>query len=213
MRRPVSSARCWGRSRRASRCRIWWPAGSAAEGSDAWRLRPARLDRGVNILTVNLLFGTLVFWIAARVYVLPRLRELGPRAVLLPILLLHGLRYLGLMFLAEGATYPGMPPEFARQAAFGDLLAAILAVASIPAVLTGSSAARILVLAFNVEGSVDLITAIVMANVYRVDPYLGPAYWIPAVWVPALLVTHYVTFLVLWNHWNPAAWKRGVLAS
>jgi hypothetical protein len=157
----------------------------------------------VNILTVNLLFSTLVFWIAARIYVLPRLRELRPQTVLLPILLLHGLRNLGLMFLAPGATYPGMPPQFARPAAFGDLLAAVLAVIAIPAVVTGSSVARFLVLAFN------LLAAIALANVYRVAAYMGPAYWIPAFWVPALLVTHYVTFVVLWNHWNPAAWKAG----
>jgi len=31
---------------------------------------------------------------------------------------------------------------------------------------------------------------------------MGPAYWIPAFWVPALLVTHYITFLVLVRgHW------------
>ena len=162
----------------------------------------------MNILTANLLFSTLVFWIAAKIYVLPRLKELKPRVVLLPILLLHGLRHLGLMFLAQGATYPGMPVEFAWPAAFGDLLAAVLAVLAIPAVATGSSAARMLVLAFNVEGTVDLIAAIVRANIYRVAPHMGPAYWIPAFWVPALLVTHYVTFLVLWNHWNAADWKR-----
>ena len=162
----------------------------------------------MNLLTANLLFSTLVFWIAARIYVLPRLKELRPQVVLLPILLLHGLRHLGLMFLAQGATYPGMPVEFARPAAYGDLVAAVLAVVAIPAVVTGSGAARMLVLAFNVEGAVDLITAIVLANINRVEPYMGPAYWIPAFWVPALLVTHYVTFLVLLHHWNAATWTR-----
>lgn len=56
----------------------------------------------MNILTINLLFSTFVFWIAARIYVLPRLPELSPRTVLLPILLLHSFRHLGLMFLAPG---------------------------------------------------------------------------------------------------------------
>jgi hypothetical protein len=167
------------------------------------------LEAIVNALTLNLLFSTFVFWIAARIYVLPRLKELRPRAVLLPILLLHGLRHLGLMFLSQGATYPGMPPEFARPAAFGDLLAAALAVLAIPAVATGSSSARWLVLFFNLEGTVDLVTAIVLANLNQVEPYMGPAYWIPAFWVPTLLVTHYITFLVLWNHWSQAALWRG----
>ena len=43
----------------------------------------------MNVLTVNLLFSTLIFGIAAKLYVLPRLPELRPRAVLLPILLLR----------------------------------------------------------------------------------------------------------------------------
>jgi hypothetical protein len=63
----------------------------------------------VNILTVNLLFSTLVFWVAARIYVLPKLDTLEPQTVLLPILLLHSFRHLGLMFLAPGATYAGIP--------------------------------------------------------------------------------------------------------
>jgi hypothetical protein len=166
------------------------------------------VEFGVNILTVNLLFSTLVFGIAARIYVLPNLKEVRPQVVLLPILLLHGLRHLGLMFLAPGATDAGMPVAFARPAAFGDLLAAIMAVLAIPAVVTGSGAARVLVLVFNLEGTIDLVNAIVLANMHDASPYMGSEYWIPSFWVPALLVTHYITFLVLWRHWNAAAWKR-----
>ena len=151
----------------------------------------------MNILTVNLLFSTLVFWIAAKLYLLPKLDELEPRTVLLPILLLHGLRHLGLMFLAPGAIYAGIPPQFTYPAAFGDLLAAILALIAIPAVATRARSARLLVWVFNIEGTVDLIIAIVLAIAYDAAPLMGPAYWIPAFWVPALLVTHYITFIVL----------------
>jgi len=31
---------------------------------------------------------------------------------------------------------------------------------------------------------------------------MGPAYWIPAFWVPALLVTHYITFIILGKYWT-----------
>ena len=159
----------------------------------------------MNILTANLLLSTLIFWIAARLYVLPRLGELPPRTVLLPILLLHSCRHLGLMFLAPGATYAGMPPEFAYPAAFGDLLAAVLAIAAIPAVARQARSARLLVWIFNVEGTVDLLAAIALATVYDASPHMGAAYWIPAFWVPALLVTPYITFLVLRHPWiSPA---------
>ncbi len=156
----------------------------------------------MNILTVNLLFSTLVFWVAARIYVVPKLPELGPRAVLLPILLLHSFRHLGLMFLAPGATYPGIPPQFVYPAAFGDLVAALLALAAIPAVARGARSARPLVWIFNVWGTADLVDAIVLATIYEAAPSMGPAYWIPAFWVPALLVTHYITFVVLLKHWT-----------
>ena len=156
----------------------------------------------MNILTVNLLFSTFVFWVGAKIYLLPRLHELKPQTVLLPILLLHSFRHLGLMFLAPGATYTGIPPQFAYPAAFGDLLAAILALASIPLVAKNLRSGRILVWVFNVAGSLDLLAAIALATVYGASAYMGPAYWIPAFWVPALLVTHYITFIILWKYWT-----------
>jgi hypothetical protein len=151
----------------------------------------------LNILTTNLVLSTLVFWIAARLYLLPKLAQISPRAVLLPILLLHSFRHLGLMFLAPGATYAGIPEQFAYPAAFGDLLAALLALAAIIPVARDARAARPFVWIFNVEGTLDLIVAIALATVYGAASYMGAAYWIPAFWVPALLVTHYLTFVLL----------------
>jgi hypothetical protein len=149
------------------------------------------------ILTLNLIFSTLIFYVAARIYVIPHLGRVRPQAVLIPILLLHSLRHLGLMFLAPGATYAGIPPQFARPAAIGDFITAVLALASIFPVLRQSRAARPLLWAFNVFGTLDLINAMATANIYKAAPFMGPAYWIPAFWVPSLLVTHYVTFLIL----------------
>jgi hypothetical protein len=146
----------------------------------------------INILTVNLILSTVVFWVAARIYVAPNLARWGPQAVLVPILVLHSFRHLGLMFLAPGAVYEGMPAQFAYPAAFGDLLTAALAMA---AILTGTP--RWLVWVFNVVGTVDLLLAITLATVYGAPAFMGPAYWIPAFWVPALLVTHLLTFIIL----------------
>jgi hypothetical protein len=162
----------------------------------------------VGILTVNLVFSTLVFWVAARIYLFPKLQQLNPQVVLLPILLLHSLRHLGLMFITPGATYAGTPPQFAYPAAFGDLLAALLALAAILALVRNASSSRLVVWIFNVEGTVDLIAAITLATIHDAADYMGPAYWIPAFWVPALLVTHYITFVVLLKYWPGAAERR-----
>jgi hypothetical protein len=129
------------------------------------------------------------------------LAEIDPRTVLLPILLLHAMRHLGLMFLAPGAVFPGVPSQFATPAAFGDLLAAVLALIAIPAVAMRARYAKLLVWIFNIEGTLDLIVAISLATIYNAEPFMGPAYWIPAFWVPALLVTHYIVFIVLLRRW------------
>jgi hypothetical protein len=92
----------------------------------------------MNILTVNLVLSTIVFAVAAKLYLIPLLPRLEPRSVVLPILLLHALRHLGLMFLAPGAVFPGIPEQFAYPAAFGDLIAAVLALIAIAAVVRRS---------------------------------------------------------------------------
>jgi hypothetical protein len=155
---------------------------------------PAIFDR---ILPLNVAANTAIFYVAARIYLWPQLSRLRPQQILIPILLLHSTRHLGMMFLTRGATYPGLPPEFAYPAAFGDLITAILALVAIPMVLRGAPLARAAVWVFNVFGTVDLFVAIATATIYNAPVEMGPAYWIPAFWVPLLLVTHYVTFVLL----------------
>ena len=160
---------------------------------------PANFDR---VLPLNLVANTAIFYVAARLYLLPLIPRFRPQQILVPILLLHSTRHLGMMFLARGATYPGLPAEFAYPAAFGDLITAIIAFTAIPLVLRGSRLAKPIVWAFNIFGTVDLLLAITTATIYNAAGAMGPAYWIPAFWVPLLLVTHYVTFVLLRRHWE-----------
>src|SRR4029453_5186818 len=160
---------------------------------------PTIFDR---VLTVNLILNTAIFYVAARLYLLPFVSRGRPQVILVPILLLHSMRHLGLMFLTRGATFPGMPLQFAYPAAFGDLITAVLAVARIPFVLRGSTRAKPGVWIFNIFGTLDLLAAITFATIYNAPVAMGPAYWIPAFWVPLLLVTHYVTFFLLRRRWQ-----------
>jgi len=157
-------------------------------------MRPSASDR---VLVLNLLANTAIFYLAARLYLLPLVPRVPPQQILVPILLLHSMRHLGMMFLTRGATYAGLPSQFALKAAVGDLITAIIAFVAIPLVLSGSDLARPIVWIFNIVGTIDLLLAITTATIYNAPPTMGPAYWIPALWVPLLLVTHYVTFVVL----------------
>jgi hypothetical protein len=154
------------------------------------------------VLPLNLIANTAIFYVAARLYLLPLIPRVRPRQILVPILLLHSTRHLGMMFLTRGATYPGLPLEFAYPAAFGDLITAILAFAAIPLVIRGSRFAKPIVWTFNIFGTIDLLAAITTATIYNAPIAMGPAYWIPAFWVPLLLVTHYVTFVLLSRRWE-----------
>src|SRR6266403_2951466 len=155
---------------------------------------PEIFDR---VIVLNRVANTLIFYVAARLYLLPLIPRVRPQQILIPILLLHSTRHLGMMFLTRGATYPGLAAEFAYPAAFGDLFTAAIALVTIPILLRGSTMARPAVWFFNIVGTIDLLLAIVLATIYDAPSAMGPAYWIPAFWVPLLLVTHYVTFLLL----------------
>ena len=103
--------------------------------------------------------------------------------------------------------------SFAYPAAFGDLLAALLALTAIAAVVRNWKSARLLVWIFAVEGTLDLVAAIALATIHGAHAFMGPAYWIPAFWVPALLVTHYITFVILLEYWKGGLtpWSTGRL--
>jgi hypothetical protein len=154
------------------------------------------------VIVLNLVANTAIFYVAARLYLLPVIPRVSLQLILVPILLFHSMRHLGMMFLTRGATYPGLPSQFAKKAAFGDLLTAILAFVAIPLVLSGSGLAKPAVWIFNIVGTIDLLVAIATATIYNAPPTMGPAYWIPALWVPMLLVTHYVTFILLLRSWK-----------
>lgn len=159
---------------------------------------PGIFDR---VIVLNLVANTAIFYVAARLYLLPLIPRVPLKYILVPILLFHSTRHLGMMFLTRGATYPGLPPQFAYEAGFGDLLTAILAFTAVPLVLSGSGLAKPAVWIFNTVGTIDLIVAITTATIYNAPALMGPAYWIPSLWVPMLLVTHYVIFVLLFRDW------------
>lgn len=102
----------------------------------------------------SIAFGFIAWGMVAQHYILPMTRYLGRADALRPILILHSFRFAGLAFLVPGVVSSDLPPAFAHAAAYGDLLAAILALltlASLPSVL-GVGLAWL----FNLWGTFDL---------------------------------------------------------
>jgi len=134
--------------------------------------------------------------IAAR-YLWPALHK-QPRAnALRPLLLLHSFRFIGLAFLMPGVVSPDLPAGFARPAAYGDLIAAALALLALAGLQSRLGIG--LVWVFNLWGSADLLYAYYLGRVgVGVEPgQLGATYFIPTVVVPLLLITHGLVFRLL----------------
>jgi hypothetical protein len=148
-------------------------------------------------------FGSIAFsaiaWGNVARYVWPALRFRPRSEALRPLLILHTFRFLGMAFLVPGVVSPDLPRAFATAAAFGDLVAAALALLSL---LSLQRAPGVLVAwIFNVWGSVDLVNAFYQANATGLSPgQLGAAYFIPTLIVPLLLITHGLAFRILLQH-------------
>jgi hypothetical protein len=157
------------------------------------------------IMPLSLVLGLVAFGLTAHWYVMPWLQSVSRKRALTPLLLLHSFRYIGLAFLIPGVTAPALDAGFANPAAYGDLLAAVLALVALIAVRLDGSVATPLLWVFNIEGTLDLLNAL-FQGVQRVGVgELGATYFIPTVAVPALLVSHAMMFVVLVRpppHWR-----------
>lgn len=114
-----------------------------------------------------------------------------------PLLLLHSFRHIGLAFLVVGVTAQPLDSRFAEPAAYGDLLAAVLALVALWAVRSNWSVALSLVWLFNIVGALDLLNAVYQGLRFVPNGHLGATHFIPLLIVPALLVTHYLVFGLL----------------
>lgn len=157
-------------------------------------------------LPISIVMGLLTWYLVLRWYIHPVLGKLPLPRALEPLLLLHAFRYIGLMFLVPGVTAASLDPRFAMPAAYGDLVAAGLALAAIAALRAETAWAIGAVWVFNIWGFVDLLNAVGRGLLYTDDGDLGATYWIPAAIVPLLLVTHgYVFWLLLAQRSRSAA--------
>ena len=116
-------------------------------------------------MNIQALFGLsafmsfVAFGLVTQLYIRPRLRILERDDALIPLVVAHTFRLIGLSFLVPGVVSPSLPSASASPTAYGDLVAAILAVAATIALSRRASFAIALVWLFNVWGTTDLLFA------------------------------------------------------
>jgi hypothetical protein len=147
----------------------------------------------------SIALGFIAWGIVAKRYIWPKLRRRPRAEALRPLLILHGFRFIGLAFLVPGVVSADLPSAFAHSAAFGDIIAATLALLSLATLPRGAGV--VIAWIFNLWGSADLLNAFYQANDAGLVPgQLGATYFIPTLVVPLLLITHGLAFRILLQH-------------
>jgi hypothetical protein len=148
---------------------------------------------------LNMLMSFAAFGIVAKLYIWPNLPGMGREAALIALIVPHTFRFVGLSFLFPGVVSPSLPAAFAMPAAYGDLVAAVLAIIAILALKARWAVAISMVWVFNIWGAADLLFAVYQGQIgARIDAgALGAAFFIPTLVVPPLLILHGLVFRVL----------------
>jgi hypothetical protein len=145
---------------------------------------------------ISVAFGFIVWGIVAAQYFWPLLRAQARVDALRALLILHSFRFIGLAFLVPGVVAAELPSAFAVPAAYGDLIAAVLALLALAALRSSFGIA--LAWVFNLWGSADLLYAFYQGNASGLLPgQLAATYFIPTFIVPLLLITHGLVFWIL----------------
>lgn len=157
------------------------------------------------LFALSVLMSLVAFGIVTRLYIWPRLRLMTREDALMALVAPHMFRFIGLSFLVPGVVAPSLPSAFTAPAAYGDLVASVLAIIATLALATRAVWAIPIVWLFDLWGGGDLLHAVYQGQIgVGIGPgSLGAAFYIPTVIVPPLLVTHALIFWILLRP-NPA---------
>jgi hypothetical protein len=145
---------------------------------------------------ISIAFSFTAWGIVTARYIWPELRLRQRAEALRPLLMLHSFRFIGLAFLVPGVVSSDLPPAFAHSAAYGDIIAAILALLAL--ISPRSASGVVIAWIFSLWGTADLFNAFYQANhAGLLAGQLGAAYFIPTLVVPLLLITHGLAFRIL----------------
>jgi hypothetical protein len=152
----------------------------------------------VTIFWLQLFSSFFVFSIVTAWYAWPYLTKLPRTAALIPLLFVHVFRYVGMTLLVPGMIDPKLPTEFISSAAYGDLLEAALALASIFTLRSNWRFAIPLVWVSNTWGFADLLNGVRGVLQLNVPSFnLGTTWYIYTFYAPLVVVSHLMIFWIL----------------
>ncbi len=164
-----------------------------------------RAMTNVSIFWLQLVSSCVVSAVIVAWYVWPSITKLPLNIALVPLIFVHVFRYVGMTLLVTGMVDPTLPIGFRNNAAYGDLITAALALASMFALRSNWSIAFALVWVFNTWGFVDLLNGVRGLVSLNVPSFNLATFWyVYTFYAPAVLVSHLMIFWMLLKSrsWN-----------
>jgi hypothetical protein len=162
----------------------------------------------VTIFWMQLVSSAFVFGVVAVWYAWPSLTKLSRNSALISLLFVHVPRYVGITLLVAGMVDPQLPREFLSSAAYGDLLEAALALASIFVLRSNWRFAIPLVWVTNTWGFVDLLNGVRGVLQLNVPSFNLATFWyVYTFYAPLVIVSH---LMIFWILINSKSWKNEV---
>jgi hypothetical protein len=150
------------------------------------------------LFSIQFTCALTAYALAARWYVVPRLRPLPAAVALMPLVWVHVFRIAGGSILAPGSAGPGVPDAFREMVGYGDMVVAALALGTVIVLRARWSHAVAAVWVFVAIATLDTVNAIIQSMRYSVFDYpLGVNWVIVTPYVPALLVSTYLIVVEL----------------
>jgi hypothetical protein len=160
----------------------------------------------ITIFWMQLLLSLGVCVIIVAWYVWPYLTKLSRNSALIPLLFVHVPRYVGMTLLVTGMVDPNLPGGFLSSAAYGDLLEAALALASIFALRSNWRFAVPLVWVANTWGFADLLNGIRGVLQLNLPSFNLATFWyVYTFYAPLVLVSH---LMIFWILIKSKSWKK-----
>ena len=157
----------------------------------------------MQLFTSIFVFGTVTVW-----YVWPSLTRVSRNSALTVLLFVHVPRYVGMTVLVAGMVDPKLPTDFLSSTAYGDLLEAALAFASIFALRGNWRVAVPLVWVANIWGFLDLLNGVRGVVQLNVPSFNLVTFWyVYTFYAPLVLVSH---LMIFWILIKSRSWKNQV---
>lgn len=160
----------------------------------------------VTIFWMQLVTSVFVFGVVAVWYVWPALTKVSRNSALTLLLFVHVPRYVGMTLLVPGMVDPKLPAAFLSSAAYGDLLEAALALASIFVLRLNWRVAVPLVWVANIWGFADLLNGVRGVLQLNVPSFnLGTFWYVYTFYAPLVVLSHLMIFGILIKS---KSWKK-----